>query len=365
MAELLEERFELIERVRSRQSHDTTVRRPPIGLVPAARAGDTAIGPWTRLGRRSSSVLEELLKGVVPGRVRRGSAVLGGIRCNWFSGSFLPLSAPNSPKNRVPPFDAAIRAGSVSESGTDPAQIRIPPRWAGSARPLAAGVTVGSVQVDLLFDPFGGRWEDLRDAAVVAEEAGFDGVWLYDHLAGSVHRAPHVLECWTVLSALAVAVPHLMIGSLVLNVANRDAGTLAVMAATLQEVSGGRLLLGVGAGGGAGTPYAAEQVALGRPVPGDAARRAAVESTIATLRQVWSGTAGGVGGFLRPSLPPPVIVGGFGPKMAELAGRLGDGINAPVGILALPPARHRPERPRRSRSRPGHVPGHDIGIPNR
>jgi alkanesulfonate monooxygenase SsuD/methylene tetrahydromethanopterin reductase-like flavin-dependent oxidoreductase (luciferase family) len=188
-----------------------------------------------------------------------------------------------------------------------------------------------AVHVDLLFDPFGGRWEDLRDAAVLAEEAGFDGVWLYDHLAGSVHRSPHVLECWTVLSALAATVPRLVIGSLVLNVANRDAGTLAVMAATLQEVSRGRLLLGLGAGGGTGTPYAAEQLALGRTVPGDAARRADVESTITTLRQVWSGTAGGIGGFLQPSPPPPVVVGGFGPKMAALAGRLGDGINVPAG----------------------------------
>jgi alkanesulfonate monooxygenase SsuD/methylene tetrahydromethanopterin reductase-like flavin-dependent oxidoreductase (luciferase family) len=166
---------------------------------------------------------------------------------------------------------------------------------------------------------------------VAAEGEGFDGVWLYDHLAGSVHGEPHVLECWTILSALAAAVPRLMIGSLVLNVANRDPGTLAVMAATLQEVSGGRLLLGIGAGGGRGTPYASEQTALGRPVPGDVARRRAVESAIGVLRQVWTGSAGGARGFLRPSPPVPVIVGGFGPKMAELAGRLGDGINAPAG----------------------------------
>jgi alkanesulfonate monooxygenase SsuD/methylene tetrahydromethanopterin reductase-like flavin-dependent oxidoreductase (luciferase family) len=46
---------------------------------------------------------------------------------------------------------------------------------------------------------------------------------------------------------------------------------------------------------------------------------------------VWSGRAGGAAGFLRPDPPPPVVVGGFGPKMAELAGRVGDGINAPGG----------------------------------
>ena len=97
-----------------------------------------------------------------------------------------------------------------------------------------------------------GHWRHgaLRADAAFAQAAGFDGVWVYDHLAGSVHRAPHVLECWTVLTAIAATVPRLRVGSLVLNVANRRPGTLAVAAATLQEVSGGRLLLGLGAGGG-------------------------------------------------------------------------------------------------------------------
>ena len=187
------------------------------------------------------------------------------------------------------------------------------------------------MQVDLLFDPFGTTWRDVHEGAVVAEGEGFDGVWMYDHLAGSVHGQARVLECWTTLTAIAVAIPRIAVGSMVLNVANRDPGTLAVMAATLQEVSGGRLLLGLGAGGGRDTPYAAEQRALGRVVPGDAARRAAVEAAVATLRSVWSGTVGGVGGFLRPEPPPPVIVGGFGPKMAALAGRVADGINLPGG----------------------------------
>ena len=187
------------------------------------------------------------------------------------------------------------------------------------------------MHIDLLFDPFAATWQDVREGAIAAEGEGFDGVWLYDHLAGSVHRQRWVLECWTALSAIAAVVPRIAVGPMVLNVANRDPGTLAVMAATLQEVSGNRLLLGFGAGGGRDTPYVAEQQALGRAVPGDVARRASVEAAVATLRSVWSGTVGGVGGFLRPDPPPPIIIGAFGPKMAELAGRLADGINLPSG----------------------------------
>jgi alkanesulfonate monooxygenase SsuD/methylene tetrahydromethanopterin reductase-like flavin-dependent oxidoreductase (luciferase family) len=187
------------------------------------------------------------------------------------------------------------------------------------------------MKIDLLFDPFGPSWRGIQEAARAAEGEGFDGVWLYDHLAGSVHGRDRVLESWTTLSALAASVPRLTIGPMVLNVANRDPGTLGVMAATLQEVSEGRLLLGLGAGGGRDTPYAAEQRAFGRPVAGDTARRHAVEQAVASLRSVWSGTVGGVGGFLRPDPPPPIIVGGFGSKMAGLAGRVADGVNLPGG----------------------------------
>jgi alkanesulfonate monooxygenase SsuD/methylene tetrahydromethanopterin reductase-like flavin-dependent oxidoreductase (luciferase family) len=187
------------------------------------------------------------------------------------------------------------------------------------------------VKIDLLFDPFGASWGDIREGALAAEGEGFDGVWMYDHLAGSVHRQDRVVEAWTTLTAMAATVPRITIGPMVLNVANREAGTLGVMAATLQEISGGRLLLGLGAGGGSETPYAAEQHAFGRDVPGDATRRRAVERTVSLLRTVWSGTVAGVGGFLRPAPPPPIVIGGFGPKMAALAGRVGDGVNLPNG----------------------------------
>jgi alkanesulfonate monooxygenase SsuD/methylene tetrahydromethanopterin reductase-like flavin-dependent oxidoreductase (luciferase family) len=185
---------------------------------------------------------------------------------------------------------------------------------------------VTGLQVDLLLDPFGARWPEMRDAAWAAAGSGFAGLWTYDHLDGRVYGADHVLEGWTVLTALATTVPDVVIGPLVLNVANRHPAVLAVMAATLQEVSGGRLLLGIGAGAQPGTPYAREQEALGRPVVGDAARRADVEACAADLHRVWHAP-----GFLRPDPEPPLVVAAFGRKMAEVAGRVGDGINVRAG----------------------------------
>ncbi len=226
-------------------------------------------------------------------------------------------------------------------------------RWAASS--AAVGVhppSVEGVRVDALLETFGSRWPEIRAGASAAEQVGLDGVWLNDHLAGSVHGAPHVLECWTILSAIAAEVPRIAIGPLVLNVGNRDPGTLAVMAATLQHVSGGRLVLGLGAGAPAGTSYATEQVALGHRVPADPVRRRDVERTIAILREVWSGAVPPAAGFLRPEPVPPIVVAGFGPKMAALAGRVGDGICIPAGpglteLVAVA---------RRARAQSGHDP---------
>jgi alkanesulfonate monooxygenase SsuD/methylene tetrahydromethanopterin reductase-like flavin-dependent oxidoreductase (luciferase family) len=183
------------------------------------------------------------------------------------------------------------------------------------------------MKTDLLLIPMSARYRDMRAAAVAAEEAGFDGLWTWDHLrdpdGGS---GPGVPEAWTVLTALAEATQRIALGPLVLNVANRHPGVLANMAATFQAVSGGRLLLGIGAGGSQRTPYAAEQQAIGQAVERDAARAQKVVEAIQLMRRLWSGHAG----FLRPEPPPPIIVGGFGPRMAGIAGRHGDGFNTPA-----------------------------------
>ncbi|MGI9612153.1 MAG: LLM class flavin-dependent oxidoreductase [Acidimicrobiales bacterium] len=197
------------------------------------------------------------------------------------------------------------------------------------------------MKIDLLLDPFETSWSELVEVALAAESLGFDGLWTWDHLAGEVHGANRVLESWTVLCAIAARTSRVTIGPLVLNVGNRRPGVLAVMAATLQEVSDGRLMLGLGAGGGLNTPYHREQLALGAEVPDDPRRRQQVLDTIRICREVWTGTTRPMAlaneqlsagdGFLSPVPRPPIIVGGFGARMAELAGSAADGFNTQAG----------------------------------
>jgi len=181
------------------------------------------------------------------------------------------------------------------------------------------------LKTDLLLIPMSARWADMRAAALAAEETGFDGIWTWDHLRdpdGSSGESG-VPEAWTVLTALAEVTRRVSLGPLVLNVANRHPGILANMAATLQTVSGGRLLLGLGAGGNRRTPYAVEQAAIGQTVERDEVRAQRVVDAIALIRKLWSGEKG----FLKPEPPPPIVVGGFGPRMAAIAGRHADGFN--------------------------------------
>jgi alkanesulfonate monooxygenase SsuD/methylene tetrahydromethanopterin reductase-like flavin-dependent oxidoreductase (luciferase family) len=193
------------------------------------------------------------------------------------------------------------------------------------------------MHTDLLLVPMGARATELRDAAVAAEDAGFDGIWTWDHLRDTEGSPTGVPEAWTALTAIAAATRRVMVGPLVLNVVNRHPAILANMAATLHELSGGRLLLGLGAGGGRDLPYAAEQEMVGLPVDADARRRRRLAETCEVLRRLWSGDRSdfdgryyqlrGPAGFLRPDPAPPIVIAGFGPRMAALAGRHGDGLN--------------------------------------
>lgn len=191
------------------------------------------------------------------------------------------------------------------------------------------------MQFDLSLSPFGATVDQLVEAARVAESVGFDGVWTYDHMSGSPARATHTLDPWVTLTAIAGATNRIQLGPLVLNATIRHPAHIAVAAATLQQLSHGRLLLGLGAGAGRGT-YASELAMVGLPMLGDAERRDRTEEAVALIRALWSGAANLPGdfhglasaeGFLRPEPPPPLLIGVNGPKLATVAGRVADAVN--------------------------------------
>src|SRR3989442_725195 len=88
------------------------------------------------------------------------------------------------------------------------------------------------MKTDVLLIPMGARYANMRAAAIAAENAGFDGLWMWDHLrdpqGGSAAGVP---EAWTTLTALAEATRRVALGPLVLNVSDRHPGLLAHMAA--------------------------------------------------------------------------------------------------------------------------------------
>jgi alkanesulfonate monooxygenase SsuD/methylene tetrahydromethanopterin reductase-like flavin-dependent oxidoreductase (luciferase family) len=121
-------------------------------------------------------------------------------------------------------------------------------------RPLKIGVILPTLEGRCSGHPadFTRRWLDLLALAKRAEALGIDSLWLSDHLlfrwSDQQGRAQGVWECWSVLAALAAATERLGLGTLVVCTAFRNPALLAKMADTVDEISGGRLLLGLGAG---------------------------------------------------------------------------------------------------------------------
>jgi alkanesulfonate monooxygenase SsuD/methylene tetrahydromethanopterin reductase-like flavin-dependent oxidoreductase (luciferase family) len=166
------------------------------------------------------------------------------------------------------------------------------------------------------------RWAELAAIARAAEDGGLDSVWVGDHLLyrgdGRPERGPW--EVWTTLAALAAVTDRVELGPLVACAAFHPPAVLAKMAATVAEVSGGRLVLGLGAGWNR-----AEFDAFGLPHDRRVSR---FEEAFAIVRGLVAGERVTLDGRFwqardavllpRPPAPPPIMVGSNGPRMLAI-----------------------------------------------
>jgi probable F420-dependent oxidoreductase len=182
------------------------------------------------------------------------------------------------------------------------------------------------------------RWPRIRDLARHAEAGGIDSLWVYDHLLFRLAGEPEdgIHEAWTLLTAVAAATGRAVLGTIVLGTAFRPPALLAKMAATLDEVADGRLILGLGTGW-----HEPEYAAFGYPFDHRAGRFEEALAIIVplvrgervTLHGRWHDVDDAV--LLppppRPSRLPgmiPILVAAKGERVLRLTARHADAWNA-------------------------------------
>jgi alkanesulfonate monooxygenase SsuD/methylene tetrahydromethanopterin reductase-like flavin-dependent oxidoreductase (luciferase family) len=158
----------------------------------------------------------------------------------------------------------------------------------------------------------------------------FESVWLADHFYGFERRHDPFLESWTTMTWLAARFPNVLLCHHVLGLGYRNPALTAKMAATLQTLSGGRFILGIGAGW-----RQEEYEAYGYPFPTGAVRVRQLEEAIQICRLMWTETDPSFEGKHfsikaasappLPAPPPPILVGGSGEQMMlPMIGRRAD-----------------------------------------
>ena len=178
----------------------------------------------------------------------------------------------------------------------------------------------------------GQTWDELLGSADHAQRSGWDGVWVADHFMPDGERsATPRLEAWTTIAAVAACVDRVRVGLLVTGNTYRHPAVLAKMAATVDHVSEGRLVLGLGAGW-----QVNEHEAYGIELPATAERLARLDEACQVIRLLHSQERSNFEGrFYRlvdaPCEPKPVqrplplLVGGGGEKTTmRIAARYAD-----------------------------------------
>lgn len=188
-------------------------------------------------------------------------------------------------------------------------------------------------------------WDELERAALLAEELGFDGIWLNDHFVpadpGSNLFEASTFECWTAAGALASATSRIRIGFMALCNGYRPPSVTAKMATSLDVMSGGRLDVGIGAGW-----HEDEFRMYGIPYPEAKVRLDQLEEALQILAGMFenecfsfSGDHYVVDGAYNNPRPaqqprPPLWIGGVSPRMLRITARNGDWHNCVVTPLA-------------------------------
>ena len=188
--------------------------------------------------------------------------------------------------------------------------------------------------------PAAEAWHQAREIGLLAEEIGYDHLWVYDHVETVPRREPEIcFEAWTMMAALAEVTDDARLGQLVTCAAYRNAGMLAKQAACVDVLSGGRLIFGIGAGW-----FHEEYAAYGWEFPGGRERLAVLEETVAATKALWTQdqtTFAGEhvrldGAFCDPkplqSLPPIWIGGGGEQVTLRIAAEHADATNWQVGV---------------------------------
>ena len=185
------------------------------------------------------------------------------------------------------------------------------------------------MRFDLQINPGNTIWPIARDAALAAQDAGFKTLWTVDHLAGDVMHAPDMPECFTLLGALASITKTIELGPLVVNVSNRHPALLANSVATLQQISGGRFVLGLGAGASPNSPFASERRAVGWLPPTKMVdRHFAVVQALDVMQEMWEpNRRTELAAFPMPAPTPQIILGVNSVALAKIAGARTNGVN--------------------------------------
>jgi alkanesulfonate monooxygenase SsuD/methylene tetrahydromethanopterin reductase-like flavin-dependent oxidoreductase (luciferase family) len=161
------------------------------------------------------------------------------------------------------------------------------------------------------------RWPEYRAMAVAAEECGFDSIWLGDHL---LYEAKGPWEVWTQMAALAAVTERVTIGPLVACVGFHPPGLIAKMASTIDEISRGRLVLGVGAGWNE-REFKAFGIPYDRRVSRFAEAFTIIRRALAGERFSFEGTYHSVEDLELLPRPGkiPLMIGSNGPRMLSIA----------------------------------------------